>query len=338
MSVVYWLARAGIPAAGRTPPSVRHALASMVTSASYLGWRSKRQVTQENFARVMGLPASDPRVKRAALASWSNYGRTAASLICLPYMDMADVDARTIDLTEGMTWQESLRMALAPGRGTIITTGHFGSWDLAGAIAARHVPLSAIVDTFNDPRLDSLLQGYRRGSGVHIIPVPQAVRRGMQELNQGRALAIVVDRPVERGVEVTFFGHRTQVPSGSAALAVSTGAAIMPGYVWYAIDNRFYLRVFPPMFPRSVSDRAERREEIRRLTQYMISCQEEVVRLCPTQWFMFRRFWYAGDVSAGIPAESARRLADGFACRLLAPPNHAPWRIDKPTPGTLGNV
>ena len=291
MSVVYWLARAGIPAAGRTPRSVRHALASMVTSASYLGWRSKRQVTQENFARVMSLPASDLRVKRAALASWSNYGRTVASLICLPYLDMADIEARTIDLTEGATWQDSLQVALAPGRGTIITTGHFGSWDLAGAIAARQVPLSVIADTFSDPRLDSLLQGYRRDRGVHIIPVSQAARRGRHELTQGRTLAIAVDRPVERGVEVTFFGHRTRVASGSAVMAVNTGAAIMPGYVWYAVNNRFYLRAFAPMFPRSVSDRAERKEEIRRLTQYMLSCQEEVVRSCPTQWFMFRRFW-----------------------------------------------
>lgn len=308
MSVVYWLARAGIPAAGRTPPSVRYALASTVTSASYLGWRSKRQFTQQNFARVMSLPASDLRVKRAALASWSNYGRTAASLICLPYLDMADVDARTIDLTEGITWQENLRAALAPGRGAIITTGHFGNWDLAGAIVARHVPLSAIADTFSDPRLDSMLQGYRRDKGVHIIPVSQAARRGMQELAQGRALAIVVDRPVERGVEVTFFGHQTRVPAGSAVLAVNTGAAIMPGYVWHAINNRFYLRTFPPMFPRSVSNREERREEIRRLTQYMISCQEEVVKMCPTQWFMFRRFWSGGSCALADRQTSSKRI------------------------------
>jgi lauroyl/myristoyl acyltransferase len=305
MSVVYWVARAGIPAAGRTPLPVRHALASTATSASYLGWRSKRHVTQENFAQIMSLPASDPRVKRAALASWSNYGRTVASLICLPYLDLADVDARTVDLTEGMTWQESLQQALAPGRGAIITTGHFGSWDLAGAIVARHVPLSAIADTFTDPRLDRLLQGYRRDRGVHSIPVSHAARRGMQELTQGRALAIVIDRPVERGVEVTFFDQPTRVPSGSAALAVNTGAAIMPGYMWYAVNNRFYLRAFPPMFPRRPSDRAERRAEIQRLTQYMLACQEEVVRSCPTQWFMFRRFWFAEDVSSRIPAMSA---------------------------------
>src|SRR4051794_3520334 len=162
MSSVYWLAHSGIAVAGRTPPSVRHVLASTVTSASYLGWRSKRRITQENMAKVLGLPATDPAVRRAALRSWSNYGRTAAALLCLPYMDIVDVDARLEDLTEGMTWLENLRSAMAPGRGTVITTGHFGSWDLAGAIAARRVPLAAVADTFKDPRLNSLLQGHRR--------------------------------------------------------------------------------------------------------------------------------------------------------------------------------
>jgi lauroyl/myristoyl acyltransferase len=305
LTVVYWIARAGIPAAGRTPPAFRHALASTVTSASYLGWRAKRLATQENFARVMSLPASDPRVKRAALVSWSNYGRTAASLICLPYLDMADVDARTTDLTEGTTWHESLKAALAPGKGAILTTGHFGNWDLAGAIAARHVPLSAVVDTFSDPRLDGLLQGHRRDRGVNVIPVFEAVRRGTEELTQGRALAVVIDRPVKQGVEVTLFGHQAHVPRGAAVLAVDTGAAVMPGYMWYAANHGFHLRAFQPMFPRSVGDRAERGAEIRRLTQYMISCHEEIVRSCPTQWFMFRRFWLAGNVPSETLAGSA---------------------------------
>ena len=304
MSSVYWLARSGIAVAGRTPRLVRHGLASTITSASYLGWRSKRLMTQENMAKVLGLPASDIRVRRAALSSWSNYGRTAAALICLPFMDMLDVDARTQDLTQGMTWQECVQSAMAPGKGMIITTGHFGSWDLAGAIAARQVPLSAIADTFKDPKLNSLLQGHRREKGVDIIPVSSAARRVMQELVASRAVAIVIDRPVtrERGVEVTFFGHKAYVPSGSAALSVKSGAAIMPGYVWFAPNNRYYLRAFPPIFPRAVSNNTERMNEIQRLTQYMFACQEEVVRQSPTQWFMFRRFWPA---DAEAPAAAA---------------------------------
>ena len=256
---------------------------------------------------VLGLPASDPRVKRAALSSWSNYGRTAASLICLPYLDMRDVDARTQDLTEGMTWQECVRSAMAPGKGLVITTGHFGSWDLGGAIVARHVPLSAIADTFKDPRLDSLLQGHRREKSVDIIPVSSAARRVMQELVASRTVAIVIDRPVtrQRGVQVTFFGHETYVPIGSAALSVKSGAAIMPCYVWYAPNNRYYIRAFPPIFPRPVSDSSERLREVQRLTQYMFACQEQVVRQWPTQWFMFRRFWPAAAPAPGAEATEA---------------------------------
>jgi lauroyl/myristoyl acyltransferase len=307
MSSVYWLARSGIVVVGRTPRQVRYGLASAVTSASYLGWRSKRRVTQENMAKVLGLPVTHPRVKRAALSSWSNYGRTAASLITLPYEDMLDVDARTEDLTQGMTWQECVRSAMAPGKGLIFTTGHFGSWDLGGAITARYVPLSAIADTFKDPQLNNLLQGHRREKYVDIIPVSNSARRVMQELVASRAVAIVIDRPVtkEHGVEITFFGHRTYVPTGSGALSVKTGAAIMPSYVWYAPGNRYYIKMFPPIFPRAVNGQAERMREIQRLTQYMFDCQEVVVRQCPTQWFMFRPFWPAESSSPGAAATEA---------------------------------
>ncbi|WP_027346764.1 lysophospholipid acyltransferase family protein [Hamadaea tsunoensis] len=304
MSSVYWLARSGIAVAGRTPRRLRHGLASTVTSATYLGWRAKRVVTQENMATVLGLPAADPRVKRAALRSWYNYGRTAASLICLPFEDLAAVEAGSLDLSEGTPWRENLRRAQSPGHGLIVTTGHFGSWDLAGAIAAQYAPLSAIADTFGDARLNSLLQGHRRDKRVSIIPVSNAARPALAELAAGRALAIVADRPVEpeRGVAVTFFGRTAYVPAGSAAMAVKSGAAILPGYVWYAPGNRHYIRTFAPMFPRPVSTATERRAEIERLTQYMMSCQEAVIRQSPTQWFMFRRFWPDAVAPVRTPA------------------------------------
>jgi KDO2-lipid IV(A) lauroyltransferase len=159
--------------------------------------------------------------------------------------------------------------------------------------------LSAIVDTFKDPRLNSLLQGHRREKSIDIIPVSGAARRAMRELVASRAVAIVIDRPVtrEHGVEVTFFGHRTYVPAGAATLAVKSGASVMPGYVWYASSDRYYIRAFRPVFPRPVTTNAERAQEIQRLTQYMFACQEEVVRQCPTQWFMFRPFWPADTAS-----------------------------------------
>jgi hypothetical protein len=187
VSSVHWLAPSGITVAGKTPRPLRHALASTLTSASYLGWRSKRLVTRQNMAMVLDLPATHTRVRR------------------------------------------------------------------------------------------------------------------------------VIDRPVaSHGVEVTFFGHKTFVPAGAATMAIKSGAAIMPGYVWYAPSNRYYIRAFPPIFPRPMTTNEETARERQRLTQYMFACQEEVVRQCPSQWFMFRRFW-ATDAEPAGTRPATPKPAEGIA-------------------------
>jgi phosphatidylinositol dimannoside acyltransferase len=293
VSTVYWLARGGTTLAGVTPRSIRYALGSTVSSASYLGWRAKRLATQQNMSRVLGLPVSDPRVKRAAFASWSKYGRTASDLIYFPHVKMDRVMANLEDLTTDGTWQEYARQALTPGKGVVIATAHFGSWDMAGAIVAREFPLYAIAETFKDPRLNDLLQGHRRDKKMGIIPMESAGRRVLQELRQNHLVAIVVDRPMtkETGVEVTFFGQKTYVPGGPAALALKGGAAIIPGFVWYGHDHRFFVKAFPPLFPQECHSPQERTREIARLTQGIYGALEEIIREWPTQWFMFRPFW-----------------------------------------------
>lgn len=293
MSSLYWLARGGIALAGKTPRPLRYALSSGISSASYLAWREKRLVTQQNMAKVLGLPVSDPRVQRAAFASWSNYGRTASDLLYFPHMNLDDIAARTLDLTQDGSWQEWAGRALEPGKGAVVATAHFGSWDLAGAIVARHFPLSAIAETFKDPQLNALLQGQRIAKQVGVIPLESAARGVLQDLRRNKLVAIVVDRPMtkEKGVEVTFFGHKTYVPAGPAALALKAGATIIPGFVWYGLRNQFYIRAFPPVSPRACSNAEARGREIARLTQSIYSALEEIIREWPTQWFMFRPFW-----------------------------------------------
>ncbi|HEU5383100.1 MAG TPA: lysophospholipid acyltransferase family protein [Ktedonobacteraceae bacterium] len=300
MSSIYWLARGGSAMAGWVPRPLRHALGSTVSSASYLGWRSKRLVTQQNMAKVLGLPVNDARVRRAAFDSWSKYGRYASDFMYFPHMDMERMEAHSRDLTQGATWQEYVRQALEPAKGVILATAHFGSWDMAGALVARYFSLSAVAETFSDPRLNELLQNQRREKKIGIIPLEGSARRILRALQENTMVAIVADRPMtkETGVEITFFGYKTYVPGGPAALALKSGAAILPGFVWYGHHQQFYVRAFPPLFPQVCQGTEERNREIARLTQYIYSSLEEVAREWPTQWFMFRPFWPAEAVQA----------------------------------------
>ena len=294
MSSIYYLTRGASAVAGWTPQGTRHALGSAISAVSYLGWTSKRRVTLLNMAQVTGRPATDSYVRHLALASWRNYGRYAADFLNFSHFDIDVIEEQMRDLSGGNGWQSLMMPAIQAGRGAIITTAHFGNWDMAGAILAHHLPLSAVVETFSDERLNRLVQNQRRGKGIGIIPMEGSARRILRVLQQNQLVAIVVDRPVTpgEGTEVTFFGRKTYVPGGPAALALKSGAAIIPGFAWYGRHNQFYTRVYPPIFPRA-SKGEQKESEIARLTQYMYDVLEEMVRQWPTQWYMFRQFWPA---------------------------------------------
>lgn len=293
MSSIYYLARGSNMLAGWIPRGARHALGSSIGAGSYLAWSSKRLVTQLNMAQVTGRPACDPYVRHLALTSWRNYGRYAADFMSFPHLDINFVEEHLRDLSEGGDgWQKQVESPLQAGRGVIIATAHFGNWDVAGALLAHHLPLSAVAETFSDEHLNRLVQDQRKEKGIGIIPMEGSARRILRALQQNQLVAIVVDRPVkeDQGTEVTFFGRKTYVPSGPGALALKSGAAIVPGYVWYGHHNEFYVRTFPPIFPRE-SKGGQRANEVARLTQQIYDALEEMVHEWPTQWYMFRQFW-----------------------------------------------
>jgi lauroyl/myristoyl acyltransferase len=293
VSSIYFLARSGNTLARWTPQSARHALGASIAAASYWGWPSKRHVTRLNIAQITGRPIHDHYVNRLALASWRNYGRYASDFISFPHLDVDTVERNSRDLSEGGSgWQGNMQSALQAGRGALLVTAHFGNWDMAGAIFARHHTVSAVAETFNDEQLNQLLQDQRREKGIGIIPLGSSMRPILRILQQNQFAAIIVDRPMSanQGTQVTFFGRKTYVPGGPAAIALKSGAAIVPAFVWYGHHDQFYVKAFKPIFPQQVKH-TERAAEISRLTQCIYDVLEVMIREWPSQWYMFRQFW-----------------------------------------------
>jgi len=298
VSAVYWFARGGSNLAKWTPRPLRERLGYAIGTSSYLAWRSKRQVTLLNMAQVAGKPVNDPRVQYLAYASWRNYGRYAADFMNFANMAAEDIESSVLDVTEGAScWQTYLEQAKQAGRGIIFVSAHFGNWDMAGAILARYITFSAIAETFTDGRLNTLLQNQRKEKGIAIIPLEGSPRRILRTLQQNQVVGLLVDRPVtqQQGTPIRFFGRTTYVPGGTAALALKSGAAILPGYVWYGPRNQMLLRAFPPIFPQASGNRDS---DIATVTQRIYDSLEEMVRAWPTQWYMFRQFWPTEGIDA----------------------------------------
>jgi KDO2-lipid IV(A) lauroyltransferase len=303
---VQWLA-------GRVSRPVRLRVAGPITVLVYYAWAAKRKVTIANMAQILGTTPSDPRARFLARLSWRNYGRYLSDFFYLPSATPEEILGRTRDEAPAPGSLGLIDEALAPGKGAFLVSLHFGAWDVAAVFVASHRPMHILVESFADPRMDKLVMDQRQKVGLGILRIEQSPRHMLRVLAENGIIGVAVDKPVppSEGVAVTFFGRTCYVPGGIAALALKSGAAIVPGYCRYdpEYSETYYVHAGPVLFPAPTGDK---RADVQRLTQAMFDTFEEVVARYPEQWEMFRAFWPEREASAEatLPAEAPTRALE----------------------------
>jgi KDO2-lipid IV(A) lauroyltransferase len=275
--------------AQRLPLKVAYGIASPVGDLLFLLWRRGRGNAIDNMRYVLGREAADLEVYRTAQRSFRNYMKLLVDFVRLPRTSDEEVERRV--RVEG--W-EHLDRALEGGKGVLLVGSHLGSWDLAGlALAARGHELCVVAERQKPPWLDRTARDWREARGIHLIFMERTLKPLFRALTRNQLVGIVVDRPLPQGdgVTVEFFGQMISWPSGPAALALRTGAQVITGYLVRTLDGHFKGEIFPPL---EFQPRGDKLEDLRRLSQEIVTLQEELIRRYPDQWYMFRRMWPSG--------------------------------------------
>src|SRR5437763_785528 len=115
---------------------------------------------------------------------------------------------------------------------------------------------------------------FREGIGMEVLPATGGVSRfGVlaQRLRAGGMVCLLADRDVTGGgIEVDFFGEKARMMAGPAALAVQTGAALMPVTLWY--EGRYWGARIHEEIP--VPDSGSRRDQVAAMTQQLATVFE----------------------------------------------------------------
>ena len=239
--------------------------------------RGQRRAALDNYAAALGLEPSNPEVARVAKRAFQNYGRMILDFLLMGSLTPNELIQRTT-----FNGVEHLDAALARGRGVILALPHMGSWDNTGSYGgAAGYPITAVTGRFPGSLNDAVMQSRQRyGLQVLLVGRP-AVRDIIEALKANRIVGLVCDQEEGPGVEVRFFGRRSVVPAGAAALALKTGAALMAGYQFMTPAGRHHIHLEPAL---SWPD-GESKEN---LMQRIVDRFEEFIRGRPDQWFSFR--------------------------------------------------
>jgi KDO2-lipid IV(A) lauroyltransferase len=232
---------------------------------------------RSNLSRVA--PDADPdRLTRDALRSYARYWCEVFRLPVTPAQRVV-AGTRTVD-------EHRLRASLAAGRGTILALPHSGNWDAAGAwCGATGVPFTTVAERLKPESLYDRFVEFRESLGMEVLALTGGARPTfdvlVERLEAGGTLCLLSDRDLSaRGVDVRFFGAIARMPPGPAALALRTGATLIPVTLSF-LDDGWQIVFHPEVEPSDVPT----------MTQAVAAAFEAGIREHPQDWHMLQRLW-----------------------------------------------
>jgi lauroyl/myristoyl acyltransferase len=266
--------------------------------ADWLWWRHGRRVRQleANLARVTGEETSVLDARELSRAGMRSYLRYWLEVFRLPVTPAEEI----LGMMRCTGEEQTAFAHMAAGRGVIFALPHMGNWEHAGAwIVLRGAGrFTTVAERLKPDSLYERFVKFREGLGMEVLPhTGGASRFGVlaQRLRAGGLVCLLCERDLTGGgIEVEFFGEPARMMGGAAALAVQTGAALMPVTLWY--DGPYWGAHIHPEIP--VPAGGSRREQTAAMTQQLARVFEEAIRQHPEDWHMLQKVFVA-DLDPG---------------------------------------
>ncbi|HXT31467.1 MAG TPA: lysophospholipid acyltransferase family protein, partial [Vicinamibacterales bacterium] len=186
--------------------------------------------------------------------------------------------------------EDRVRAAHALNKGVLLFTGHFGYWEINALVHALALyPMAVLARPLDNPLLHDLLEQVRGRTGNSVIYRKGALRRVLRALASNQAVAVLIDQHIQTAdaVYVDFFNRPAATTSALAALALRTGAPVIPVFALPLPGGRFRMvyehAVDPP--------RADDPDALRDFTQRCTDVLEMYVRRYPGLWLWMHRRW-----------------------------------------------
>jgi phosphatidylinositol dimannoside acyltransferase len=270
------------------------------TAVADLAWRRqgpKVQVLEANLHRVLSYSQGSPDVdgeelrtlSRATLRSYARYWLEVFRLPVIP------VERLVSGMHINPEGEAELFANLKAGRGAIIALPHMGNFEQAGGwvVAAGAGSFTTVMERLRPESVYEAFVRFREGLGMEVLPLtggqsPFGILA--QRLRAGGLVCLVSDRDLtESGVEVEMFGKKARIAAGPAALAVQTGAALLPTATWFEGDDwgAHIYREIP------VPDLGTRAEKVAVMSQQLARAFEVGIAEHPQDWHMLQRVFTA---------------------------------------------
>jgi Kdo2-lipid IVA lauroyltransferase/acyltransferase len=268
----------------RLPRRVAATAGSLLGLAFYALDGPHRRLTRSNLEAAF--PRRSRRERDAiARAVFVHFGRLLVELLRFSALTPDEILAACEFVGE-----ERVPHIQAMGKGALFVTGHFGFWELH-ALAHGHMfgRIAVVARALDNPLLHDLLERMRTATGNAVIYRRGGVRRILRALQQNQGVAVLIDQHIQAAdaVMVEFFNRPASTTSAVAALALRTGAPVIPVFTLPLANGKYRMIYEHPVEPPA----GDGPEALREFTQRCTDVLEMYVRRYPHLWLWMHRRW-----------------------------------------------
>jgi KDO2-lipid IV(A) lauroyltransferase len=192
---------------------------------------------------------------------------------------------------------EHLSAAIAEEKGVFALTAHLGNWEVLAASGPAFfgTPVTMVTKELKPAWVHRLIEVTRALLGVKMACEPRTMPGILRALKRKEIVGFVMDQyagaPV--GARVPFFGIPVGSHTALAALALRTGAPVVPAIAVRKKDGRYLLRYEPAL---KIIEKDDPDAAVLANTVLFVRHTEAWVREFPAQWLWIHRRW-KGDLS-----------------------------------------
>lgn len=187
-----------------------------------------RQRAITNLAASYGKTLTPAQIELIADRCLESVTMFAVEAICLPRLINRFTWPRYI---KPVNFQETLDLLMG-GKGLILVTGHYGSFELVGHLLANlGFNMTAVMRPLDNAYINDFLVNARRTHGLTLLDKKGATADAERILTNGGTLGFIGDQDAGRkGLFVDFFGRPASTYKSIGLLAMTAQCPIVVGY------------------------------------------------------------------------------------------------------------
>lgn len=281
---LYIILKASSPLALTLPGGLVVPAGSFLGTIAYLILNKERKKAIDNLSTAFSKEMTILEIKRLCRESFQNLGINLIELLRFPKLNRENIDEFVT-----IIGRDRLDTALKNGKGAIMLTAHLGNWEMMAAYAAlKGYPVNVVARNIYYEGYNEMLVRLRESKGVKVI-YRDDVKLMFQSLKNNELLGILADQDTVKvdGLFVKFFDELAYTPTGPAALAMRTGALLIPCFI-IRENGRHKIFVEEPL---PVITTGDKDKDLLINTEMYSKAIERWVRKYPSQWVWMHQRW-----------------------------------------------